>query len=183
MKIFALTGRVSRSLFSHKNFTVAGTFASLLLVFCCQIASAQNDWVAPGDNLEVSGIPKVPSALAQTVKRYTRAYGLLLAGWDVTKREVWLKNITGSSASLYRVGAPGGTSQPFTYIPVGGVYDVYPAPLGRYLVYNSDTSGNEAFQMYLYDLETHKSTPLTDSKSRNTEPIWSNKGDRIIYSD
>ena len=67
------------------------------------------------------------------------------------------------------------------YIPAG-VYDLYYQPQGRYLIYNQDTNGNEAFQMYLYDLGTHKSSLLTDGKSRNTEPVWSNAGDQIIYS-
>jgi hypothetical protein len=61
----------------------------------------------------VEGIPQIPTSLARTIKRYTGAYGLPLAGWNTTKREVWLKNITGSSASLYRVATPGDTAQPF----------------------------------------------------------------------
>jgi len=116
------------------------------MVFCLPV-SAQSDYVALGENLAVEGIPQIPTSLARTIKRYTGAYGLPLAGWNTTKREVWLKNITGSSASLYRVATPGDTAQPFSFIPKGGVYDVYPSPNSRYLVYNRDVNGNEAFQV------------------------------------
>src|SRR5262249_31191513 len=47
--------------------------------------------------------------------------------------------------------------------------------------YNKDTDGNEAFQMYLYNIEMGKSTLLSDGISRNTEFVWSNSGDAIIY--
>jgi dipeptidyl aminopeptidase/acylaminoacyl peptidase len=146
-----------------------------------QAAFAQSNEITPGSNLVTQGIPKVPASLAPTVQRYTGAYGLPLAGWDPTKREIWLKNLTGNSTSVFRVGEPGGATEPILYISAG-VYDLYYQPQGRYLVYNQDTNGNEAFQMYLYDLETRKSVVLTDGKSRNTEPVWSNAGDRIIFS-
>jgi hypothetical protein len=35
----------------------------------------------------------------------------------------------------------------YSFIPKGGVYDVYPSPNSRYLVYNRDVNGNEAFQV------------------------------------
>lgn len=45
-----------------------------------------------------------------------------------------------------------------------------------------DADGNEQFQVYAYDPSSRKSTLLSDGKSRNTEPVWSNRGDRLIYS-
>ena len=181
MRLFPAVNGSSLPFSRLKWFIIVGVFTPLLLVIC-PVILAQGDHITPGDNLVVEGIPQIPASLAQTIRRYTRAYGLPLAGWDTRKHQVWLKNLTGSSASLYCVEAPGSTAQPFTYLPVGGVYDLYPAPQGRYLIYNSDAGGDEAFQLYLYDLETRKSIPLTEGKSRNTEPVWSNKGDRIIYS-
>jgi len=166
----------------YKKFIVAVILCSLLVTLSCQIASAQADEIAPGSNLVAEGIPKVPASLARTAQRYTtNAYGLPIAGWDLTKREIWLKNLSSDSTLVLHVGEPGGASQPLLYIPAG-VYDLYYQPQGQYLVYNRDTDGNEAFQMYLYNIETRKSTLITDGKSRNTEPVWSNAGDRIIYS-
>ena len=152
----------------------------LALVVNARATSAQTS-IMPGENMETVGIPGIPSALARTVQSYTTGYGLPLAGWDPTKREVWLKNLTSDSTLVFRVGEPGGATQPVLYLPVG-VYDLYYQPQGHYLIYNQDTNGNEAFQMYLYNIETRKSTLLTDGKSRNTEPVWSNAGNQIIYS-
>src|SRR5260370_7676631 len=62
------------------------------------------------------------------------------------------------------------------------VYDVYFQPQGNSLVYVKDTDGDEVFQLYDYDLAHRRNALVSDGKSRNTEPVWSNRGDRVIYS-
>ncbi len=181
MKLSALNYRLSLPLWRHKRTLVAGILTALVLVICFQAASAQGDEIGPSSNLVTEGIPRIPASLARTVQSYTKAYGLPLAGWDQTKHEIWLKNLASTSSLVYRVAEPGGSSWPELFIPTG-VYDLYFQPQGQYLVYNRDTDGDEAFQMYLYDIKSGRSSLLTDGKSRNTEPVWSNAGDRIIYS-
>ena len=146
------------------------------------ILAAQGDEIAPGDSLVVEGIPKIPASLAQRVNKYRNAYGYPLSGWDPTARELWLKILASTGTWIYRVEKPGGIAKPFLSIPVGGVYDVYYQPQGKYLVYNKDTGADEFFQFYLYDIAARQSKLITDGKSRNTEPVWANAGDRIIYS-
>jgi dipeptidyl aminopeptidase/acylaminoacyl peptidase len=46
----------------------------------------------------------------------------------------------------------------------------------------TDTGGNEFFQIYYHDGQRTRATLLTDGKSRNGEPIWSNKGHQFAYS-
>ncbi len=134
-----------------------------------------------GKDLVVEGVPKIPAALAKTVKRYTSIYGVPLAGWDSVKREVMLKGIGTTEAWISRLEAPDSPPKVITRIKAGSVYDLYRQPQGKYIVYNNDTEGNEAFQLYLYEIGTSKSTLLTDGKSRSVEPVWSNSGNRIIY--
>lgn len=154
--------------------------AALGLVVYFQPVSAQNNEILPGGNLEVRGIPNPPAALAQAVKRYTSPYGLPLAGWDPAKREVWLKGIS-SATWISRIASPGAAPVVMTYLQTAGVYDVYYQPQAKYFVYNRDANGNEVFQMFLYNVETRASSPITDGKSRDTEPVWSNSGEKIAY--
>ena len=154
---------------------------SLAIVLFANLSVAgQSDAISPGDSLVVDGIPKIPASLAQKVNRYTNAYGFRLAGWDSTNREVLLKNLAGSETWILRATV-GGSPKLVSLIPTG-VYDLYYQPQAKYLVYNRDVDGDDSFQFYLYDIATRKSTLITDGKSRNTEPVWSNSGDRIIYS-
>lgn len=142
---------------------------------------APSDEIAPNSNLEVRGIPRVPASLAQQVKRYSGAYGLPVAGWHREKREVLLKGIS-SVSWVSRIRTPEAAPQTWLYLRESNIYDFYFQPQGKYLVYNRDVNGNEAFQMYGYDLEKRTGTLLTDGKSRSTEPIWSRAGAQIVYS-
>jgi dipeptidyl aminopeptidase/acylaminoacyl peptidase len=142
---------------------------------------AQVGAVAPGDSLVTEGIPNIPPSLAETVNRYTNAYGFQLAGWDTTKQEVLLKNLAGGETWILRAASPGAPPSILNWVPTGA-YDVYYQPQAKYFLYNKDSSGDDSFQFYLYDVEARKSTLITDGKSRNTEPVWSNSGDRVICS-
>ncbi len=169
------------SLSRKRRFVGARFLALFLLAVCSQITSAQVDYIPPGKDLVVEGVPKIPAVLANTVKRYTGIYGLPLADWDPVKREVWLKGIGTTEAWISRLEAPNSPPKVITRIKASSVYDLYPRPQGKSIVYNNDTEGNEAFQLYLYEIGTSKSTLLTDGKSRSVEPVWSNSGNRIIY--
>lgn len=160
---------------------LVSTLALLLLFSCFNTTFAQSEFLTPGNNLEVVGIPKIPTSIVGTVKGYLNAYGLPLAGWHPAKRELWLKGIS-SATWVSRIEAPGITPKINFYLQGSGVYDLYYQPQAKYLVYNRDSNGDEAFQMYLYDLESRKSTQITEGKSRNTEPVWSNSGNAIVYS-
>jgi dipeptidyl aminopeptidase/acylaminoacyl peptidase len=159
--------------------TIASVVA--LVVIACT-ASAQNESMTPGKYIETIGVPPIPASLARELNPYTSIYGLPLAGWDPGKREIWLKGLS-SVAWISRVGSPGATPETSSiYIRSGGIYDLYFQPQGKYLAYTKDDNGNEVFQLYLYEISQARSKLLSDGKSRNTEPVWSNAGDRIVYS-
>lgn len=167
--------------FVHSIVIVAfGAVLATLLTLGFKNVGAQTDEIVPNSNLEIIGIPKVPAALAQKAKRYGSVYGLPLAGWDPVKREIWLKGLS-SVTWVSRLEAPGSSPKSWMYIQASNVYDLYFQPQAKYLVYNRDAEGNEAFQMYLHDIEKRSSTLFTDGKSRSTEPVWSNSGERIVY--
>lgn len=155
--------------------------SSLLLGACARGVAAQGDEIAPPKSMEVLGVPKVPASLAKEVKRYLGAYGLPLAGWHPEKRELWVKGIS-SAAWVARIEAPAGAQKPWVYLPFGDVYDLYFQPQAKHLLYNRDVNGDESFQLFHYNLATRASTPLSEEKSRNTEPVWSHSGERVVWS-
>src|SRR6185436_12255539 len=150
----------------------------LLLVMSGRASFGQID---ESKGAQIDSLPKVPASLAREVSPYTRMSAFGLAGWHPTKRELWTKAITPAYSAISTVSAPGDTPEANTMIP-GGIYDVYYSPQETSLVYVKDTDGNEVFQLYAYDSSRRQSTLISDGKSRNTEPVWSNHGDRVIYS-
>jgi dipeptidyl aminopeptidase/acylaminoacyl peptidase len=155
---------------------------ALLSVWFVGASAPAQGQISPGKNIETVGVPPVPVSLAREVQTYTSIYGLPLAGWDPEKREVRLKGLS-SVTWISLVNSPGSSPQPSSiYIQSSGIYDVYFQPQGKYLAYTRDASGNETFQLYLYNISRGESAMLSDGKSRNTEPVWSNAGDKIAYS-
>jgi dipeptidyl aminopeptidase/acylaminoacyl peptidase len=159
---------------------------SALTVMLVFLASSPSTWAqgtaGPNKNIEAIGVPPIPSSLARDLQPYTSIYGLPLAGWDNEKREIWLKGLS-SAAWISRVKSPGTVPEISSiFIQSSGIYDVYFQPQGKYLAYTRDENGNESFQLYSYEIGARKTTLLSDGKSRNTEPVWSNAGDKIVYS-
>jgi dipeptidyl aminopeptidase/acylaminoacyl peptidase len=143
--------------------------------------SSSREVVSIPDTIVAEGIPPVPATIARDVKPYTGIYGLPLAGWDAAKRELLLKGLS-SVTWISSIDAPGASPRVTTYIQASGIYDVYFQPQGKYIAYTRDSDGNETFQLYLYNLQSGVSALLSDGKSRNTEPVWSPSGERIVYS-
>jgi len=156
--------------------------ALLLVIVALSVAvKAQDEFVKPGADLEMEGIPPIPKSLATDVGRYTRIYGLPLAGWAPDKREIWVKSIS-QLTHISSIGSPGEKPKTIKHIFGLGIYDVYIQPQGHYLIYNQDKDGTEKYQMHLYDLQSGKNTLLSDSNARDTEFVWSNNGEQLAYS-
>jgi dipeptidyl aminopeptidase/acylaminoacyl peptidase len=145
-------------------------------------STAQSSDLAPKTVLASDDLPKVPASLAREVEPYTRLSAYSLAGWDPSERVLWTKSLASNTSSVFSVSAPGNNLQPKLLIPTGGMYEIYFNPQGSSLVYVKDNGGNEVFQLYALDSSKYKSSLVSDGKSRNTEPVWSNRGDLVIYS-
>jgi dipeptidyl aminopeptidase/acylaminoacyl peptidase len=158
-------------------------WAKVVLFVCTSlVVQAQSQFISPNKNIDASGVPPIPASLASEVQPYTSVYGLPLAGWSPTSREIWLKGVS-SATWVSTVKSPGATAETSPiYIQSPGIYDVYFQPQTKYLAYTRDANGDETFQLNLYEIATGKTTLLSDGKSRNTEPVWSNAGDKIVYS-
>ena len=144
-------------------------------------ALAQSDEVVPNENLVAEGIPKIPAALAETVDRYTNFRGATLKSWDPVKREMLIGTRFADTVQVHVVRMPGGARTQLTFYPDRIVSALYPPLRDDYFVFSKDVGGGEFFQFYRYDIATGDITLLTDGKSRNTDPVWSYAGDKIVY--
>lgn len=156
-----------------------GAVVTALLLVCLgsKLAGAQSS-SPPTDS---DTLPKVPSSLIREISPYTSMSSYGLAGWHPSRREIWAKAITPSYTGIAKVEAPGESPQVEVLFPAN-IYEAYYSPNAKAAVYVKDADGNEQFQVYSYEPSSRKSTLLSDGKSRNTEPVWSNKGDWVIYS-
>lgn len=153
----------------------------LLVGLSAPLAAQAPGVIAPGDNLVIEGIPALPLALRDEVRRYTEFRAASLSDWHPLRREILISTRFGNTPQLHRVASPGAARTQLTFFdePVNGA--TYEPTAGRYLVFGRDVGGNEFTQLYRMDLPGGAVTLLTDGASQNGGVRWSSKGDRIAF--
>lgn len=155
---------------------------SLVIVTLTVVVLAQDGEILPGPKLIVDGIPKIPASLLMPVTKYGNTYAYSLIGWDPIKPEVVVLQKSPRMWDIARIKVAGESPVAFTYAPSRCI-DTFYQPQGKSLVFTVDyTSGAELNQLYYYNIATQKGRLITDGKSRNLYPMWSNSGEWLIYS-
>jgi len=158
--------------------------ASLLVVSLLTFAAdpPAKPPLTPADNLVVDGVPPILGELPEQVGRYTESRAATLQDWHPTRAEMLITTRFGDTNQIHQLTQPGGARTQLTFFPDrvdGGSFE---PTKGEYFIFTKGAGGNEFNQNYRYDLATGDITLLTDGKSRNSGPRWSNKGDRIAYT-
>ncbi len=138
--------------------------------------------LTPGDNLVVDGVPPIPGELPEQVGRYTESRAAGFQDWHPTRAEMLITTRFGDTNQIHHVTQAGGARTQLTFFPDrvdGGTID---PTKGDYFIFSKGAGGNEFNQNYRYDFSTGDITLLTDGKSRNSRPGWSDRGDRVAYT-
>ena len=155
---------------------------SVLLSSVCIAAEPPAKTITPGDNLIVDGIPPIAAELAEQVGRYTESRAATFQDWNPTKAEMLIITRFGDTNQVHRVAMPGGARTQFTFFPDRVEGASFEPAKGDCFILSKGAGGNEFNQNYRDDFATGDITLLTDGKSRNSEPVWSNKGERVAYT-
>jgi len=95
---------------------------------------------------------------------------------------MWVPTAFAETNQIHKVPQAGGARKQVTFFPDRVDGASYEPTQGDYFILIKGSGGNEFTQNYRYDLATGDITLLTDGKSRNSGPRWSNKGDRVAYT-
>jgi dipeptidyl aminopeptidase/acylaminoacyl peptidase len=159
--------------------------SSLVLVCLssvCFAAEPPPKTITPSDNLVIDGIAPIPAELIDQVGRYTESRAANVQDWHPDKAEMLITTRFGDTNQVHRVAAPGAARTQLTFFPDRVESAAFEPLKGDYFILTKGVGGNEFNQNYRNDFGTGDLTLLTDGKSRNSEPVWSNKGDRIGYT-
>ena len=153
-----------------------------LLVLLVGFAALRNLPAQTPDNLVVEGIPPFNTDLKREAGRYLEFRTAAFSGWHPKQRQMLVVTRFADAAQLHLVSHPGGARRQVTFLsePVaGGSFD---PSAGEFAVFLQDTGGGEFFQLYRFDFADGRVALLTDGKSRNSAPTWSNDGNWIAYT-
>lgn len=159
-------------------------FRRTLLVAALILASFAyaQDVVRPNDALVLQNIPPVPASIAEKADRYTEFRTALMWSWHPQRREILMGTRFGDTAQVHEVSMPGGARTQLTFYADRVADASYQPHKGEYFLFRKDIGGGEWYQIFRFDVADGTTTLLTDGKSRNTDFVWSNRGDRIAYS-
>lgn len=157
---------------------------SLLLALYSLLArgGTAESTLMPGDNLIIDGVPSISQAVADRASRYTEFRTAALFSWHPQRREMLIGTRFGDTVQIHQVTTPGGARTQLTFFSDRMSSASYHPHAGDYFVFTKDVGGGEWYQLYRYDIGSGESTLLTDGKSRNVSPQWSNRGDRLAYA-
>jgi len=128
-------------------------------------------------------VPEVPEVLSQRLEPYLNVRRADLAGWDGSGPGLYTLTRFGNVIQVHRVDRPLGMRRQLTFVSEG-VDGFAPStdakrPGGIVVM---DTGGSENSQLLWLD---GKGTPLqllTDGKSKNDSPLWSDDGSKVAFS-
>jgi dipeptidyl aminopeptidase/acylaminoacyl peptidase len=143
--------------------------------------AAKEAVVAPGENLIIDAVPKIPASLVETAGRYGSYRGANLADWNPVRREMLISTRFGDTTQLHLVTMPGGARRQLTFYADSVTTARFHPNGGDYILFMKDIGGGEWYQLYRYDVKSGDVTLLTDGKARNLPGPWSSGGDQITY--
>jgi dipeptidyl aminopeptidase/acylaminoacyl peptidase len=157
---------------------------NILLLLFVSYAIFANAQRKEAGSLVMENIPDVPTELIEQMTRYqnTRAAGFL--GWNPAGEAMLITTRFGETNQLHIVNQPMGARKQITFFkePVTSA-SFCPDPNYPGFMFRKDVGGNEFAQLYWYELLSGKYFMVSDGgRTQNGSPLWSNKGDRFIYT-
>lgn len=142
-------------------------------------------YLVPGDNMTLDGIPPIPDSIADDAGRYGQYRSASFAEWHPDRLEMLVRTRFGNTTQVHNVAAPGAFREQLTFFdePVGGLYSFsVNGPNGDYFTYARDVGGGEFFQLYRHDVANGRSTLLTDGAKRHGGGVLSRHSGLLAYS-
>src|SRR5450755_226260 len=134
-----------------------------------------------GTSLTYDNIPEPAAGLSEKLDAYLGARQATPLGFS-PKGQLLISTRFGDVDQLHLVERPGGERRQLSFMrePITqGAFS--PDPLRSAYVYLKDAAGNEYSQLYYQRLGEPGAKLLTDGKSLNGSPVWSNSGREVAF--
>jgi dipeptidyl aminopeptidase/acylaminoacyl peptidase len=132
-------------------------------------------------SLAVSGIPKVPDSLLKKLTRYQDWHSSVLVDWTPDAKGVVAIRRAQETGQLYFIDGRTHALRQLTN-QKESVLNATVCPNTMFVLFCQDSGGNENFQIYACSLTSGAIFRLTNDNAQNDGMVWSNRGDRFMYS-
>lgn len=134
-------------------------------------------------NLLLENIPEIPARLKDRLRHYQNTREAALADWLPDGSGLLIATRFGESAQIHELVQPGHYRKQLTFFnePIFTARSC-PDPQRPGFLFPKDVGGNEAYQLYYYDLQNGDCHQITDGEARYSNAIWSPNGTAFAYS-
>lgn len=156
------------------------TFLAVAALLALNASAADVERVTRG-NLAIEGIPEIPPALIERVRRYQHTRSAQFAGWTADGR-ITIATRFGNTNQLHLVAQPMGDRRQITFFdePVTNA-DWSPTGARKGVAYIRDVGGNENYQLEYLDPAAAEPVRLTDGRGRAGTGVWSADGTQYAF--
>jgi dipeptidyl aminopeptidase/acylaminoacyl peptidase len=145
--------------------------------------ASQEPSIAFPDNLQIEGIPSVPKAIAEQVRKYTESRAAVAFDWHPTKRQMLIGTRFGNSSQVHEIKAPGAARTQLTFFEEPVAFASYDPKDAKFFVFSKDAGGNEFSQLFRYDFSDGAVSLLTDGgRSQNGGLVWNHQKTAAAYA-
>ena len=142
-------------------------------------ADSESPAVREIGQLVLDGVPEIPDRIVDKMNQYMNVRGAKFADW-APDGGLLVSTRFGEADQIHHVAFPMGARRQLTFF----AEPVYYASFGEstdWFLFNRDWGGNEASQIFRFDLRTGEDELLTDGESQNSSPLWSNSRTRVAW--
>jgi dipeptidyl aminopeptidase/acylaminoacyl peptidase len=163
-----------------RNYSWLLSAAALATAWLCGTAAAALPRVERG-TLTFDNIPEPAAALSEKLDAYLNARQATPLGFS-PKGQLLISTRFGDVEQLHLVDRPAGERRQLTFLREPITQAAFsPDPARSAYVYLKDVGGNENAQLYYQRLGEPAARLLTDGKSMNGSPVWSNTGREVAF--
>src|ERR1700733_7226526 len=156
----------------------------LLLLLAAPLLTDSRAFAVPRferGNLTFENIPQAPAEFTEKLEGYLDARQATPLGWS-PKGQLLIATRFADVEQLHLVEQPGGARRQLTFLHEPITEAAFsPDPARSAYVFLKDSGGNENAQLYYQRLGEPAARLLTDGKSMNGAPLWSNAGREVAF--
>lgn len=155
----------------------------LLLIFLNTGFTQTSEYIIPGDNLIIEGIPQVPASIADELEKYTQSKSAIFSGWHPEKVEMIMSTRFGNTYQLGYLKDPMGSPVQITFFDEPVRSANFDPVAGDFFLFYKDTGGDEFSQIYRYDFADSNFIMLTKGgREQNGNVKWIGKSNTFAYT-
>jgi len=156
---------------------LAGTLTALVLGWGCAHAGPR---VERG-GLIYDNLSEPPQSLGERADGYAMARAAAPLGWT-PKGGLLIATAFGETTQIHLLDMAGGARRQLTFLP-DAIGDGVPSPevSPEAFVFTRDSNGDGRYQIYYQAIGAAAARQLTDGKSINGGPVWSNSGREVAF--